>query len=114
MPYVAHHKHSPVSPRKARLVIDLIRGRNLNEALRTLHLQPQRAARMITKLLRSAQANAEDRGVTDVDNLYVSKAQVGDGLRLKRWRPRARGSAAQILRRRSHITVELDVREGEE
>ncbi len=111
MPYIATHKHSPVSPRKARLIVDMIRGKNVNAALATLRFQPQRAARMVTKVLRSAQANAMNLGVNDPDSLYVSRAFVDDGVTIKRWRPRARGGAAPILRRRSHITVELDLEE---
>jgi len=113
MPYSAIHRHSPVSAQKARLIVDLIRGKNVNEALYILNVQPQRAARLVTKVLRSAQANAEDRGVSDVDRLYVRRAFVDEGVTLKRWRPRARGGAAGILRRHSHITVELDQREQE-
>lgn len=108
--YVAKHMHAPVSPRKARLIADMIRGKDVSDALNTLNLQPQRAAKMLLKVIRSAQANAEVQGVTDVDELYVTKAWVDEGATLKRWRPRARGSAAPILRRRSHLCVELGLR----
>lgn len=109
MPYAAKHRHAPVAPRKARLLADMIRGMNVNDALATLYYQPQRGAKLFHKVVRSAQANAEDQGVTDVDNLYVTKVWVDEGATLKRWRPRARGGAAGILRRRSHLCVELDV-----
>lgn len=110
MAYSAKHRHSPVSARKARLVVDLVRGQSVSDALNTLKLQPQRAAKLFYQVIRSAQANAENQGVADVDTLVVSKAWVDEGMTLKRWRPRARGSAAPILRRRSHLCVELDVR----
>ncbi len=114
MPYVSVHKHAPVPPRKARLIADMIRGKNVSEALSLLHFAPQRAAKLLYKVVRSAQANAEDRGVDDVDSLYVTRAWVDEGVRLKRWRPRSRGMANGRLRRRSHLCVELDVEANEE
>jgi large subunit ribosomal protein L22 len=113
MGYVAKHRYAPVSARKARLVVDLVRGRSVDEALGILAVQTQRAAKMLQKVIRSAQANAEDRGVSDVEGLYIARAWVDEGNRLKRWRPRARGRATPILRRRSHICVELETREDE-
>lgn len=110
MGYVAKHRHAPVSPRKARLIVDLVRGESVNDALGILRVQPQRAARMLEKVIMSAQANAQVQGVNDVDGLEVTKAFVDEGMTIKRWRPRARGSAAPILKRRSHICVELEVR----
>jgi large subunit ribosomal protein L22 len=110
MPYVASHRHAPISPSKARLVADMIRGKSVDEALSALRLAPQRAARMLYKVVQSAQANAEDQGVNDVEGLYVARAYVDDAPRLKRWRPRSRGMASPILRRRSHLCVELDLR----
>ncbi|MBN2711451.1 MAG: 50S ribosomal protein L22 [Planctomycetes bacterium] len=112
MPYSAKHKHAPVSARKARWIVDMVRGKGVSDALATLSLQPQRAAKLVFKVIRSAQANAENGGVSDVDNLFVSKIWVDEGMTLKRWRPRARGGAASVLRRRSHLCVELDVRQG--
>jgi large subunit ribosomal protein L22 len=110
MAYLAKYRGAPISPRKARLIIDLIRGKDLGLALTTLKFAPQRAAKMLFKVLRSAQANAEDRGVNNVDDLYVSKAWVDEGFRIKRFRPRSRGMANPFVRRRSHLCVELDVR----
>ena len=107
MAYVAKHRHAPIKAYKARLVIDLIRGKTVNDALNILRYQPQRAARFIEKVVRSAQANAEDRGADGV--FYVSKAWVDEGFMMKRFRPRSRGGAAPYLRRRSHICVEVDV-----
>ena len=110
MPYIAKHRHAPVSPRKARRLTQLIVGKSVSEALVMLQFQPQRSARLLYHVLRSAQANAEDQGVRDVDNLMVKKAHVDEGMRMKRWRPRSRGSAAPYVKRRSHIAVELDLR----
>jgi len=114
MPYKAMHRHAPVSARKARLVIDMIRGKNVSDALNILRFSPQRSAKMLYKVVQSAQANAENRGVEDVENLFVSKAYVNEGFTLKRFHPRARGSAAAILHRRSHLCVELDMMAGNE
>lgn len=110
MPYTSSHRHAPISPRKVRLIADLVRGKGVNEALSILKFQPQRAARMLEKVIQSAQANANDRGVNDVDSLFVSKAFVDGAPMLKRWQPRARGGAGSILKRRAHINIELDVR----
>ncbi|MCD8139773.1 MAG: 50S ribosomal protein L22 [Planctomycetaceae bacterium] len=106
MGYVAKHRHAPIKAYKARLVIDLIRGKSVNDALNILRYKPQRAARMIEKVVRSAQANAEDRGVSG--EFFVTKAWVDEGFMMKRFRPRSRGGAAPYLRRRSHICVEVD------
>ncbi|MDR1534689.1 MAG: 50S ribosomal protein L22 [Planctomycetota bacterium] len=107
MGYVAKHRHAPIKTYTARLLVDLIRGRSLNEALTILRYRPQRAARMIEKVVRSAQANAEDRGGSG--RFYVSRAWVDEGFRLKRFHPRSRGGASPYLRRRSHIFIEIDV-----
>jgi large subunit ribosomal protein L22 len=109
MPYIASHQHAPVPPRKARLVADLVRGCSVNEALTLLNFQPQRAAKLFLDVIRSAQANAEHAGVADLDGLFVKKIVVDQGMRLKRFRPKSRGSAAPIIRRRSHLSVELDL-----
>ena len=107
MSYVAKHRHAPIKPYKARLIIDLIRGKSVNDALNILRYQPQRAARMIERVVKSAQANAEDRGASG--SFIITKAWVDEGFAMKRFRPRSRGGAAPYLRRRSHICVELDV-----
>lgn len=87
----------------------MIRGKGVDEALAILRYLPHRAARMIEKVVKSAQANAADRGMTELDKLIVKKAWVDEGLMMKRFRPRARGGAAPLLKRRSHICIELDV-----
>ncbi|KRT71011.1 MAG: 50S ribosomal protein L22 [candidate division NC10 bacterium CSP1-5] len=100
-----------VPPRKARLVIDLIRGRDVQEAVTIVRFTPKRAARVIGKVLRSAMANAQhNHGVRDVDRLYVKAAFVNEGPRWKRWTPRAMGRATPIRKRTSHITIVLDER----
>ncbi|MFQ5664232.1 MAG: 50S ribosomal protein L22 [Terriglobia bacterium] len=95
-----------VSPQKARLVIDLIRGRNAGEALSLLRFTKKRAAKPIEKVLRSAIANAEQKSETvDVDRLYVKQAVVNEGPRWKRVRPAPYGRAYLYQRRTSHIEV---------
>src|ERR1700759_136610 len=103
-------KHVRMSPQKARLVIDLIRGRKVQDALQTLRFTPKRAARPIEKLLRSAIANAErkaeDSGAPlDVDQLFVSKCFVNEGSRWKRLRPAPMGRAFRYQKRTAHIWV---------
>lgn len=94
-----------VSPRKARLIIDLIRGKSLGEAISILKFSTNKAAGIIEKVLMSAVANAENNYDLDVENLVVTEAYVNEGPTMKRFRPRAKGSAAPINKRTSHITV---------
>lgn len=94
-----------VSPRKARLVVDLIRGKSVTEALGILKFTPQKAAVPISKTLVSAVANAEHNYDMNQDVLYVSEVYVDQGPTLKRYRPRAQGRADLMRRRTSHITV---------
>ncbi len=101
-------KYIRISPQKARLVADLIRGKDVDEALSILKFTPKKAARLIDKTLRSAIANAEQLKVIDVDSLYVKKIYVDEGPTMKRWMARAMGRASRILKRTSHITVVLD------
>jgi large subunit ribosomal protein L22 len=96
-----------MSPRKARLVIDHIRGRSVPEARTVLAFTPRAAAREIEKVLSSAVANAEANHNLDGDDLVVSAAYVDEGPVMKRWRPRARGRAARIRKPTCHITVKL-------
>ena len=95
------------SPRKARLVVDHIRGRSVPEARTVLAFTPRAAAREIEKVLRSAVANAEANHDLVGDDLVVSAAYVDEGPVLKRWRARARGRAARIHKPTCHITVKL-------
>jgi len=101
-----------VTPRKARLVIDLIRGKKVDEAMAILQFTPNRAARLIEKVLKSAAANAENNHHMDPDNLKVSLAKVDGGPMLKRGRPRAMGRFYRIVRRTSHITIGVSEIEG--
>jgi large subunit ribosomal protein L22 len=97
-----------ISPQKARLVADTIRGKNVDEAITTLRFMPKKGARTLRKVLESAVANASQNEAIDVDTLYVKTVFVDGGPMLKRIRPRAMGRASRILKRTSHITVVLD------
>ncbi|MFP4475895.1 MAG: 50S ribosomal protein L22 [Desulfatibacillaceae bacterium] len=97
-----------VSPRKARLVADSVKGRPVEEGLNALRFMPQKSADILSRVIRSALANAEQRGEVDVDDLVIRNIIVDQGPTLKRWRPRAQGRGYQILKRTSHITVILD------
>lgn len=106
-----------MSPRKARLVIDQIRGKSVNEAYAILQFSKKGAAEPIGKTLRSAVANAQvksqdDGEVLDVDELFVREAFVDEGPTLKRWRAAAQGRAAPIRKRTSHITVVVDTKDA--
>ncbi len=94
-----------VAPRKARLVIDLIRGLDIKEAQATLLFTNKAASPIILKVLRSAVANAENNYSMDISKLYVKEAFVNEGVRLKRMLPRAKGQADIIQKRTSHITL---------
>ena len=97
-----------MSPRKVRLVIDTIRGKKVEDAMATLAFTKKAAAHPIRKVLKSAMANAENNHNSDnVEDMKVSRAFVNGGPTLKRWRPRAMGRAAKILKRTSHITIVL-------
>ena len=97
-----------ISPRKARLVTELVKGKPVEEALTILRFVPKKAARLVDKTLRSAVANAEQNPNIDVDTLYIKRIFVDGGPTMKRWRPRAMGRATKIIKRTSHITVILD------
>jgi large subunit ribosomal protein L22 len=96
-----------LSPQKARLVIDMVRGKGVQEALNILKFSPQRAAEIVAKLMSSAVANAEQKGVGDVDRLFVKSIFVDQGPVLRRFMPKGRGSASRIRKPTSHITVVL-------
>lgn len=106
----ASHYYAPMAPRKVRLVADLIRDRNVQDALDVLKFANKRAAVMIDKVLRSAIANADEQEA-DVERLYVSEARVDEGgIRqgTRRWRPKDRGRAVSFTRLASHIHVSVD------
>ena len=109
----ATSKFIRMSPQKARLVVDLIRGKNVNEALMTLKFTNKpKSTREIEKVVKSAVANAtEKKENVDVDNLFVEKCFINEGPRLKRIRPAPMGRAYRYQRRTSHITIELGEKE---
>ncbi|MBX6763958.1 MAG: 50S ribosomal protein L22 [Rubrobacteraceae bacterium] len=100
-------KYVRISPRKARLVADQVRGKSYPEALSILQFTNKKAARIIDEVLRSAGANAENNHATDPDELVVREIRVDEGPTLKRYRARALGRATMIRKRTSHITVVL-------
>ncbi|MBI5893579.1 MAG: 50S ribosomal protein L22 [Deltaproteobacteria bacterium] len=97
-----------VSPQKARLVVDLIRGKKVGDALDVLNFTKKAIAKDISKILKSAAANAENAKNMDVDNLYVKKAFVDCGPTMKRTNPKAMGRANVVRKRMSHITIVLE------
>ena len=101
----AHMKYARISPRKVKIVCDLIRGKDTKLAKAILMQTPKAAAELMVKLLNSAVANAENNHEMDPDNLYVSETFANPGPILKRIRPQARGRAYRILKRTTHITI---------
>jgi large subunit ribosomal protein L22 len=97
-----------ISPHKARLVTELVKGKPVEEALIALKFVRKKGARLVSKTLQSALANAEQNPNIDVDTLYIKRIFVDEGPNMKRWRARAMGRATRILKRTSHITVILD------
>jgi large subunit ribosomal protein L22 len=113
--FSAVHRFIPVSPQKSKLVIDLVRGKNVNEALNTLRYTAKRAAYYVDHLIRSAVANAqssEKAGDVDVDNLYVAEIRSDKGPYLRRFHSRAMGRGVRIMKKTCHISVIL--RQAEE
>lgn len=113
MSFQASHRFARISPRKVRPFADMIRGKFADEALDILKYQPNRGARMLEKVIRSAMGNAQQPDqasgrMVDVDSLIISEARVDGGPMFKRIRPRARGMAFLIKKRMSHIHVKLD------
>lgn len=98
-------KHARVSPQKARLIADQIRGLPVERALNILTFSPKKSAGMMRKVLESAIANAEHNEGADIDELSVAAVYVNEGRTLKRFRARAKGRGTRILKRNSHITV---------
>jgi large subunit ribosomal protein L22 len=106
--YTAVHRFARISARKVRPLANLIRGKHADEALDLLRYQPQRGARMLEKVLKSALGNAEDRRAPNLSEMVVVDARVEGAPMFKRVRPRARGMAFLIKKRMSHIRVSLD------
>ncbi|MGM0420152.1 MAG: 50S ribosomal protein L22 [Bacillota bacterium] len=100
-------KHVRISPRKARQVIDLVRGKDVGDGIAIMKNTPKKASGIIEKVINSAIANAENNHDMIVDDLYISEAYVDEGPTMKRFRPRAMGQASMIRKRTSHITIIL-------
>jgi large subunit ribosomal protein L22 len=94
-----------VTTRKAKLVLDLVRGKDVKEAMGILKFTPNKAARITYKVVKSAVANATHNFQMDEDKLFVKECYANEGITLKRFMPRAKGSASPIMKRTSHITV---------
>ena len=101
-------RHVRMSPRKMRIVANMVRGKRVDEAMGMLKVMPKKAAYVIRKLLISAVANAEHQGEQDVDALKISYLAVDAGPVLKRWMPRAMGRANRVNHRTSHVTIHVD------
>ena len=111
MEVTAKLKHARISPQKCRLVADQVRGKAVGNALATMRFMPKKGAEIILKVLQSAIANAENNHQLDVDRLYVKEAYVGKSMRMRRFRPRARGRVGRIEKPFSHLTVVVRERE---
>ncbi len=107
MPWKAVYRYARISPRKARLVADMIRGRHVDEAIEILDFTKKRASGMVKKVLRSAIANADEQEA-DVSTLFVQEVRVDQGPQIKRWRPKDRGRAHPYAHPTSHIVVMVD------
>lgn len=105
--YRASHRYADQSPRKIRLFADLIRGKTADEALQALRFFPNRSARLLEAVVKSAMGNALDKGARDPEDLIVSESRVDGAPMMKRIQPRARGTAFRINRRYSHIHIAL-------
>jgi len=105
-------RHIRMSPRKVRLVGNAIKGKGVREAMAALQLIPNKAGDLIAKTVKSAAANAENNYNLSTDDLVVAQVVADPGRSLKRWRARARGRAAPIIKRSSHITVVVKEREA--
>ena len=107
MIYRATHRFADVAPRKMRPIAQLVRGKNVDEAIEQLKFLPNRGARLIEAVVKSAVGNAEDQGCRDLDELVVTEVRIDGGPMFKRIRPRARGTAFGIKKRLAHIIVGL-------
>ena len=99
-----------ITPRKMRFVADQVRGKNVQKALDFLKFSSREAAKPLAKLIKSAVANADQKGGVDLDNLYIKELLVDGGPTMKSWMPRARGMATQILKRSSKVSLTLQER----
>ena len=108
---VAFARDVRVTPRKVRLVIDIVRGKKVNEALALLQRVNRAACSPVSKLIKSAAANATNNFGLNGDKLYISEIQAADGIRMKRFTPRAKGSASPVIKRMSNIRVTVKEKE---
>ncbi len=113
MSFKSLHRYARISPRKVRPLADLVRGKFVDEALDILRYQPQRGARMLERVIRTALANAQDPDqnpgrIVNEHDLYIKEACIDGGPMFRRMRPRARGMAHIIKKRMSHIRVEIE------
>ena len=111
--FQSKYKYARISPRKVRPLADMVRGKFVDEALDILRYQPQRGARMLERVIKSALANAQDPDqnpgrIVDEHNLFISDVRIDGGPMFKRARPRARGMSFMIKKRMSHITVGIE------
>jgi large subunit ribosomal protein L22 len=113
MEYKAHHRFADMSARKLRPFAALVRGRPADEALEVLRFLPNKSARLLEAVIKSALGNAEDRGARNIDDLVVIESRVDGAPMMKRIMPRARGTAYPIKRRLAHIHVTLSDLEGD-
>lgn len=111
MPFQAKHRFARIAPRKARLLMNLIRGRDVDDAITMLQFAKQRASGLIEKVVRSAVANAAEQDVRTRNALFVKECWVDPGPTIKRFQPKDRGKAYSIMKRTSHLCVTLDERE---
>jgi large subunit ribosomal protein L22 len=107
MQVLAKLKYARISPQKCRLVADAVRGQSVGNALQTLSLMQKKGARIVKKVLESAVANAEHNHGADIDELKVSMIHIDEAPTLKRFRARAKGRSSRIIKRNSHITVQV-------
>ena len=109
MAFTAKHRFARIAPRKARLVMDLVRNQPVDHAINLLHFSKQRAAVLIEKVIRSAVANANEQSEENIrETLYVTRAWVDPGPIMKRFQPKDRGKAYNIQKKMSHLCVEID------
>ncbi|EDM76431.1 50S ribosomal protein L22 [Plesiocystis pacifica SIR-1] len=110
---VARLRNLRIAPRKARIIADLVRGKDVSSAINSLRFMNKSGSREFFKLIVSAVANAEDQGNADVDNLVITRVTVDQGPTLKRWRPRAQGRGTRIQKKTSHVTLEVQPAQAE-
>lgn len=108
MPGTARVRHVRMSPRKMRIIANMVRHKRVDYAMNVLKLMPKKAAFVVRKLLVSAVANAEHQGEQDIDALVIKDCSIDNGPILKRWMPRAMGRAARVQHRTSHVTITVD------